>query len=72
MPKAETLISGLVNLFSREEKRLNLNIEVIKNQNDIRIKEYELLLSEAKHETEKARLKLVDEENFRLELLKPE
>ena len=72
MPKAETLISGLVNLFSREEKRLNLNIEVIKKQNDIRIKEYELLLSEAKHETEKARLKLVDEENFRLELLKPE
>jgi len=72
MPRAETLIEGLVNTFSREEKRLNLQIEVIKNQNEIRIQEYTRMLNEAKEETEIARLKLVDEENFRIELMKPE
>jgi len=72
MPRAETLMKGLVNTFSREEKRLNLQIEVIKNQNEIRIQEYTRMLNEAKEETEIARLKLVDEENFRIELMKPE
>ena len=30
------------------------------------------MIHEAKEETEKARLKLIDEENFRIELMKPE
>lgn len=72
MPRVESFIKNLAEVFVREEKRLNVKIEVYKTQTEVQILEYERQVKEARVETEQAKNQLVDEENFRLELMSEE
>lgn len=72
MPRVESFIKNLAEVFVREEKRLNVKIEFYQTQTEVQILEYERQVKEARVETEQAKNQLVDEENFRLELMSEE
>ena len=55
MPRVESFIKNLAEVFVREEKRLNVKIEVYKTQTEVQILEYERQVKEARVETEQAK-----------------